>query len=180
MNCGLFDYTGMADWGYNAISNGGNTEHQWRTLTNTEWVYVLNTRSTASGIRFAKATVNDVKGLILLPDDWSSSTYALNATNNSGNVQYNVNVISASDWIILQNAGAVFLPAAGSRLDTTISGYSTTGSQYASGYYWTSVHENSEAPGAYVVNFIKSGVTPNYTHYRYVGLSVRVVCAVEN
>ena len=179
VNYDLFDQTGQADWGYNAISNGGNTENQWRTLTNSEWNYVLNTRTTASGIRFAKATVNDVKGLILLPDNWSSSTYALNATNNSGNVQYNVNVISASDWIILQNAGAVFLPAAGSRLDTTISGYSITGSQYASGYYWSSVHENSDAPGAYVVNFIKSGIMPNYTHYRYVGLSVRVVCPAE-
>ena len=173
-NADLFDQTGQADWGYNAISNGGNTENQWRTLTNDEWVYVLNTRSTPSGIRFAKATVNDVKGLILLPDNWSSSTYALNSTNNSNSVPYDANVISASEWVILQNAGAVFLPAAGSRYDQTVSGYSTTNSEYAKGYYWASVHDDYD--GAYVFHFIKSGLMPNYTHYRYVGLSVRVVC----
>ena len=48
----LYDQTGKADWGYNAISNGGNTENQWRTLTEEEWGYVFNTRATSSGIRF--------------------------------------------------------------------------------------------------------------------------------
>jgi len=176
-NYDLYDQTGQADWGYNAISNGGNEENLWRTLTNEEWAYVLNTRTTSSGLRFAKATVNDVKGLILLPDNWNSATYALNSTNNAGNVQYNVNVISATDWMILQEAGAVFLPAAGSRLDKTISGYSATNSQYASGYYWSSVHDLAD--GARVFNFIKGGLMPNYSHYRYVGLSVRVVYPVE-
>ena len=66
----LFDQSGQADWGYNAISNGGNLENSgWRTLTQAEWQYLFNTRSTASGIRFAKAQVNNVNGVILLPDD---------------------------------------------------------------------------------------------------------------
>jgi hypothetical protein len=51
----LYDQTGQADWGYNPISNGGNQPNQWHTLTKEEWVYVFNTRNTASGIRFAKA-----------------------------------------------------------------------------------------------------------------------------
>ena len=48
----LFDQTGQADWGYNAISNGGNTgDSGWRTLGGTndhhdpdgllEWAYLL-------------------------------------------------------------------------------------------------------------------------------------------
>ena len=33
-----------ADWAwYNAIRNGGNTAHWWRTLTHDEWGYLLNT-----------------------------------------------------------------------------------------------------------------------------------------
>ena len=52
----LYDDNGQADWGYNAISNGGNTENSgWRTLTDDEWGYVIDTRSTTSGIRYAKA-----------------------------------------------------------------------------------------------------------------------------
>ena len=63
------------DWGYNAISNAGNQENSgWRTLTNGEWSYLLMTRSTASGIRYAKAQVNGINGVILLPDNWNNST----------------------------------------------------------------------------------------------------------
>lgn len=40
------------DWGYNAISNGGNTANSgWRTLTQSEWSYLLSSRSTTSGVR---------------------------------------------------------------------------------------------------------------------------------
>jgi len=176
-NYNLDDQTGMADWGYNAISNGGNEENLWRTMTNSEWNYVFNLRATASGIRFAKATVNDVKGVILLPDNWSSATYALNSTNNAGRVEYNANVISASDWMTLQDAGAVFLPAAGNRSEKTVMGYSVPNNQAASGYYWTSVHDGSD--GAYDINFIRFGIMTNVTNYRNAGLSVRVVHPVE-
>ena len=172
-NYNLFDQTGKADWGYNSISNGGNQTNQWRILTKEEWNYVFNMRSTSSGIRFAKATVEDVRGMILLPDQWSSSTYALNSTNNIS-AGYNANIISASDWNnVLQNAGAVFLPAAGSRFDKTVSGYSTPTNTYSKGYYWSSTHEDID--GAYIVYFFKSGMYPNYTSYRYTGKSVRLV-----
>ena len=37
---------GQADWGYNAISNGGNTENSgWRTLTKEEWAYIITSRT---------------------------------------------------------------------------------------------------------------------------------------
>ena len=45
----LFAQTGQADWGYNAIANGGNLENLgWRTLTTDEWIYVFNTRDGAA------------------------------------------------------------------------------------------------------------------------------------
>ena len=37
----LYDETGQADWGFNAINNGGNTNGIWRTLTWDEGNYVL-------------------------------------------------------------------------------------------------------------------------------------------
>ncbi len=133
----LYDQTGKADWGYNQISNGGNTENQWRTLKNAEWIYVFNTRNTNSGIRFAKAVVNGINGVILLPDDWNSSYYGLNNTN-SGDSSFNSNVISSSQWTSnLEAHGAVFLPAGGWRGGS---------SAYDNGvcYYWSSSRSNND------------------------------------
>ena len=76
-SCDLGDHDGQADWGYNAISNGGNEEGLWRTLTMDEWLYLLDMRNTTSGMRFAKANVEGVNGLLLLPDDWDIAFYNL-------------------------------------------------------------------------------------------------------
>ena len=46
----LNDQTGLADWGSNAIINGGNALNLWRTLTHDEWGYLLNTRNTSSNL----------------------------------------------------------------------------------------------------------------------------------
>ena len=110
----LYDETGEADWGYNAISNGGNREGLWRTLTIDEWTYLLYSRSTASGARFVMAKVGGKDGLVILPDRWKSANYAFNAVNACGNCS--ANVISTDDWErLLEPAGAVFLPKAGVR-----------------------------------------------------------------
>lgn len=141
----LYDGNGQADWGYNAISNGGNAENSgWRTLTQPEWDYVFNTRNTASGIRYARAIVNQVNGVILLPDNWTNTIYALN-NPNGGN--YNSNSITAEDWAnTLEANGAVFLPAAGSRQGTLLTYY--VGSE---GNYWSSSSAGHST--AYSVSF---------------------------
>ena len=126
----------FTDWGTNAISNGGNTTNSWRTLKDIEWDFVLNTRVTASGIRFAKAQVNGINGLILLPDNWSSGVYYLNDTNNV-NANFNSNVISPYDLInILGANGAVFLPLAGYREEHS------TQSVNDGGYYWSDTYHS--------------------------------------
>jgi hypothetical protein len=97
-------YNDFIDWGSRLVG-------EWRTLTKEEWEYVFNNRSTASGIRYAKATVNGVNGVILLPDNWSKSIYNLNGTNESC-ASCDKNKVSASEWInVFSPAGAVFLPA---------------------------------------------------------------------
>jgi hypothetical protein len=168
----LNDETGQADWGYNAISNGGNEENQWRTLAMDEWEYVFNIRTTPSGLRYAKAIVNDVKGVILLPDGWDASIFALNNCNTFGS-QYADNVVSASDWNVMEDAGAVFMPSSGSRLGTNVNGYSETDNENARGNYWSTTHESTD--GAYFVMVSNASLSPHWHQYRFVGLSVRLV-----
>ncbi len=160
----LHDQTGQADWGFNAISNGGNQENYWRSLTKDEWTYLLNTRVTNSGIRWAKAIVNNVNGMVLLPDNWSDSIYHLNNVNG-GN--YGNNVISITDWIgILEANGAVFLPAVGYRPGTSV-GYSGN-----NGDYWTTTKNNNN--NAYHVNFNSYNYSPAMSSPRHQGRSVRL------
>lgn len=167
-NYNLNDQTGKADWGYNAISNGGNTINTWRTPTVEEWGYVFNTRITSSGIRYAKAKVNNINGVVLLPDDWSNSYYSLSSTNTS-NASYNANTISSTQWAALEQHGAVFLPAAGRR------GMAYT---YGSdGYYWSASHLNYEA---YDVTFDDSRLNADSYMYRSDGLSVRLILSCQS
>lgn len=155
-----------ADWGvYNAIANGGNTPNLWRTLHWEEWRYVFNTRNTTSGIHYAKAQVNGVNGVILLPDDWNSSVYVLNYTNKT-NAPYSTNEITLGDWGTMEANGAVFLPVAGFRngilFNSTQSSYHSTSSEW-----YVSFNDS---------NF---GIYAGGNIYRYSGQSVRLVRDVQ-
>ena len=172
----LFDQTGQADWGYNSIINGGNTENSWRTLTEAEWDYVLNTRSTTSGIRYTMANVNGVNGVVLVPDIWNDSSYYLFDISLFGG-HYSDNVISSEQWASLEEHGAVFLPAAGTHYGDEIihaekwgnywsaSCYIYTGYQY---YYYYASHIEFVAPYIYC-----------YFSCRNYGESVRLVKDAE-
>lgn len=170
-----FDLTGNyanADWGvYNAISNGGNQVGLWRTLTKDEWGYVFDTRTTASGIRYAKAFVNSKEGVILLPDDWSTDYYSLSSTNTNG-ASYYSNTINSSQWNTLEQHGAVFLPAAVNR-DGTMP------QNAERGYYWSASCNNENCYVAHLVYFYAGGLIPDNGNYRRYGCSVRLVHDVE-
>ena len=158
------------DWGVNnTISNGGG--YSWRTLTSDEWVYVFDTRSTSSGIRYAKATVNGVNGVILLPDNWSSSNYSLSSTNQSG-ASFGSNRISQSDWVSKFEAhGAVFLPAAGARNGTGVGGVGSYGDYWSASY-----HDSNRARS---VDFSGGYLNPDNWDDRYYGRSVRLVRSAQ-
>ena len=168
-NFNLNSQTGQADWGYNAISNGSNLPNQWHTLTNSEWSYVFNTRSPLSGIRYAKAVVNSVNGVVLLPDNWNPAIHALNNTNESG-ASFTVNEITATEWGAMESNGAVFLPAAGFRSGASVY---YVGSD---GYYWSASYNYSFT--TYTVDFSDSYL---YTDddYRSRGRSVRLARVAE-
>lgn len=163
----LYDSDGSADWGYNAISNGGNEEHLWRSLTVDEWVYLLEQRHTATGIRYAKAMVNNINGLLLLPDDWDSTYHPLQKVNNA-DVDYRENFINEPYWTKKVEAqGAVFLPAAGIR------DIANVGLKGLYGAYWTS--SSYDRYWAYLLYFSNSFLNPTQTVPKCCGRSVRLV-----
>ena len=163
------DYKVFVDWGNNNISNGDGKK--WRTLTKDEWNYVFKKRPTNKDIRYAKAIVNGVKGVILLPDDWDDSYYNLNNTNSSW-VECATNKISQSDWTNkLEANGAVFLPITGGRYGTEVIKVDT------SGFYWASDGYGDEY--AYYLVFHDSSLNPTDSGGRAGALSVRLVRSAE-
>lgn len=169
---------GQSDWGYNAISNGGNTEGQWRTPSSEDWDFLFNFRPTQSGIRYAKAQITDingsnsVNGVILLPNDWLPSYYNLNKTNDA-HADFGSNVISVATWIdSFETNGAVFLPAAGSRNVTTI--YNTN----EWGQYWTSSYNGQYSANALYFSSSSWEIYASYQNRGY-GYAVRLIKDAE-
>ena len=164
------DLTGSyanADWGvYNKISNGGNSAGMWRTLTNSEWYYLISGRAQASRL-MGQGRVNNVNGLILLPDGWETPS-SVKFTYDPGN--YSTNVYSLDEWAVMESYGAVFLPAAGYRRGTDV------GDVGSYGYYWSSSADGYDY--AYYLFFVSYGVYTG-SGYRYDGLSVRLVQDVK-
>ena len=80
----------------------------WKTPSNDQWTYLYN------HTKYVKAVINGVSGLILLPNYYS---HPRNVAEFEGvrkpDVPYSTNLYYGSDWTNLEQAGAVFLPAAG-------------------------------------------------------------------
>ena len=166
----VYPFTGIThfvDWGEKPISNAGGHIYPWRTLTDEEWEYLFYRRQTTSQIRFTKATVNNVKGLIILPDDWSSTVYHLNNINNAET--YTSNIIDENTWKdVLETHGAVFLPCGGKRVQYDV------GLAGAVGYYWSTLK-------GWYVDFTPSHFPNTYKpEDNYEGLSVRLVWCVQD
>lgn len=135
-----YAYNPFYEWGANPISNGGNVANLWRTLTFSEWAYVLNTRPNCTNL-CGKATVNNVRGYVLLPDDWTLPS-GLSFTPSAAD--WTTNTYYADEWQEMEDAGAVMLVANGFRYGTTDVGSfgvlvmywsatPTTGNEYTAG-----------------------------------------------
>ena len=160
-----------ADWGvYNKISNGGNQAGLWRTLTESEWTYLISSRVQANRLR-GLGTVNGVKGLILLPDG-CELPLSVEFTPTIDDYSTTKNVYSQNEWTVMESYGAVFLPAVRGRNPKAIS-YGSWGW----GSYWTSsAGDNSGAP---YLSFGPGRLICYYYCGHYEGLSVRLVHDVE-
>ena len=155
----LFEWEG-------SITKMGDKE--WRTLTKDEWDYLLNRRKTKSGVRYAKAVVNDVNGVVLLPDNWKGS-YSLNNINDRGAL-YSGNRIKQSEWERkFATYGAIFLPASGYQHGHIF----RVGS---AGRYWSSSKESGN--NAFCVSFTINELEITTDNCKN-GLSVRLVRDAE-
>lgn len=150
------------DWGSNAITNGGNdASYGWRTLTYDEWNYVVKTRTDADSKRGA-ATVNDIKGWILLPDAW---TLPAGASFTAGCASgYTTNSYTAGQWADMESAGAVFLPVTRLREGSSMV-------RPDEGNYWSTT---CGADGAFSASFFSSGVNTSKHWSHYFGAAVRL------
>ena len=171
-------YTGgnFIDWGSLAITNGGNaTNAGWRTLTSSEWDYLLSLHyngSTVNGknsAHYTMATVNGVKGLIIFPDNVtianSEASWGTNTIDNPFS-DYANTTCTADQWTALEAKGCVFLPAAGNRNGTIV--------YHAGdwGFYWSSTSANDS--NAYCMSFASGAMNPCYPYNRPYGYSVRL------
>lgn len=159
------------DWGvYNAIvntaTNATDAPGTWRTMTRREWRHLLLARTTPSGVRYAKSTVNGIAGLIVVPDEWNTSTYALDSINTT-TATYNSNIITSADWAEMEAAGCVFLPILGLRTESYVRGVGVYG------YYWsTTYYDNYKA---FTLSILTSSLDPSGSASRFYGLPVRLV-----
>lgn len=151
------------DWGvYNAISNAGNEAGLWRTLTKAEWDYLLKTRTNAQYL-WSPATVNGVKGIIILPDNYKKPA-SITWTPKAGD--WTTNTYTIDEWKLMEDLGSVFLPASGNRNGSEID------HMQHYGYYWSATrHSNSYA---YSLRFRSEAGTYNNFN-RYYGYAVRLV-----
>ena len=150
---------------YNPKTNKTDNPGTWRTLTIDEWIYLLNTRKTSNGIRYAKATVVGVAGLIIVPDNWDGSVYTLK-NSNSNTEKYTSNTINASDWAKMEGSGCVFLPAAGTRYGISVNVFPV------GGCYWSTKYD--ACGDAYYINIEEYQLYHTFGGI-YRGSSVRLV-----
>ena len=161
------DYSTFVDWGSNAIINGGNAANQWRTLTQSEWDYLFNSRTNASS-KWGTGIINGVSGLIILPDSWtlpSGCSFTAGFANSYGDWTHNSYILA--QWAEMEAAGAVFLPAAGNRIGI---GVESVGDR---GYYWSSSPDDEVI--AYFMNFYSNYLNAANYGSRSSGFSVRPV-----
>ncbi|MBR0300601.1 MAG: hypothetical protein IJQ93_09830 [Bacteroidales bacterium] len=129
----------FADWGNLVI--GSQTAGYWRTMTNSEWDYLLNTRSCSTigeteNARYLKAnTVSGVvQGLIMFPDNftWNETTMGTIPTSCNSPQAYITQQFTSAQWASLEAAGAIFLPASGYKYQYGL------GNIGEKGNYWSS------------------------------------------
>jgi len=162
------------DWGmYNSISNGGNHYGLWFTPTYSHMQYILFSRPRATMLH-SVGTVENVRGLILLPDDWMTPE-SVSFTPQASN--YTINKYSANEWNIMESQGAVFLPSAGYRSATVAPTFYPDYIQY-----WTATASNTSAYRLYMDNGASANYTANtifQTGTNYYGRAVRLVRWVQ-
>ena len=86
----------------------------WSTLSAEEWSYLLNTRENAASLK-QTAKVDTILGLLLFPDGWVMPEDVVVEAEMDEYFEVNIYNYTLEQWTKLEQAGAIFLPAAGRR-----------------------------------------------------------------
>ena len=160
------------DWGlyndiYNPVKHRTDPYGTWRTPTKEEWDTIHHFRTGHASLLGA-ATVNEIKGIILLPDNWNPTYPAGFRTFNPSRSSYNNNVYTAAEWEVLEQFGAIFIPSTYNREGTTLT---NKGSNHR---VWSST---KSGPNQAWLGYVWVGGTnqQSTTDYRYLGEPVRLI-----
>lgn len=152
---------------------GANIGEQWRVLSGGdtgEWYYLLCNR----GNKHGGVTVENVHGVIIVPDTWTGGLDSSMSTWTDNNSPSGESMTEEQWNAAYGSKGAVFLPNAGYRFGATVNGVNESCA------YWSSTAVG--AGDAYSVDFYVYGLDNNYgVNYggRQFGYSVRLVREIE-
>ncbi len=145
---------------YGSFAAPATTTGAWRTLSQSEWNFLVSRPSYHIGSPlgnvayacYAYVQVNGVNGMMLFPDlfEWPATVdeSLIPETLNAASSDWNDQNYLADDWAQLEDAGCIFLPAAG------WTSWQPT-HQGEQGYYWsiTPVDNSSTNKDAYFFSF---------------------------
>ncbi len=168
------------------VNGAGN----WYAPSHDEMDYLLMSRkaSTIGGKanaryfsgRIDKGSGNYANGLFIIPDvfTWPESELP-NAPKGINEYKYNYtdNTYSVSEFAVLQQAGVVFMPCAGSR--DGYFGYSSVNYVNNSGYYWYSTLNSADKAG-HLGFSVGGGVLEDSSNERNKAYSIRLVTDPSN
>ncbi len=162
-------YTPVTDEN-NVLTGSPAISTNWTTLTTTEFQYLLGDNDKRNN-KFGVAQVAGIKGMILLPDDWTKTPDGVTEFKPGTNTNFayeEQNNYSAESWAKMESAGAVFFPVAGYREGSSC----IVGTQ---AHYHSSLAYDDHR--VYLVYFTSRAVYPDYYYHSEYGYSVRLVRA---
>ncbi|MBO7463571.1 MAG: hypothetical protein J6T96_13335 [Bacteroidales bacterium] len=170
----------------------------WTMLSIDEWTYIFQGRNDAAN-KYGVATVNEVNGLVVLPDDWNACPDGLSfnpgMAESQGKNYFGANgknnVYSTDDWSKMEASGAIFLPVTGNL--TSYGAPYCVVYQLSTGYYWTSTSRGYQKctdepytidgyPDWYLSNYFQFTSKDVHFHLnsrRHYGSAVRLVRDLE-
>ena len=178
------DYAGeFVDWGTLFPA-----EDNWSTLTKDQWKYLLNQRGAG---KKQIARVGTVFGVLLFPDEWTMPSGISVTAQYDSYFKVNVYNYTLAQWTELENAGALFMPAAGRRFGGygntyRADGITNIGEEYKLQYctndlaaYWTSTKNDDGTKVNYLLNLGDKGTKYStlelgWVEYGHAGQSVRL------
>ena len=148
-----------------------NGKTGWHTMTYDEcnWFFAYGNKYSDRSEKVGLGTVNGVHGLVVLPDNWllpTESSFVPQRVN-----QWNTNVYTIDQWAVMEAAGAIFLPAAGHRMNEDTPEMSNVGDF---GYYWANTLNSAYQTQAWVGKYYTGQITVT-GELRNRGCSVRLI-----